>query len=290
MKKALVLGTLLLLVLISAHVTAQDIQQLFGNETDTKEFVDATFKSTRIINGHSIMNPPEGELIFIISHRFGALNGGLYELFGIDQSSIRFGFEYGITDRFAVGIGRSSFLKNYDGFLKYKLIRQSMGENSSPVSLSWFSSISMNTLRWDDPSRENLLSSRLSYAHQFLLARKFNNNLSIQLMPVWVHKNLVATEQDQNDVFAIGGGGRFKLTNRLSLNAEYYYLLPGKTADEFVNSLSLGVDIETGGHVFQLHLTNSLGMFEDAFITQTNEKWLKGGIHFGFNVTRVFSL
>jgi len=109
-------------------------------------------------------------------------------------------------------------------------------------------------------------------------------------MPSYVHKNLVATQQDQNDIFAIGAGGRYKLTNRLSVNAEYYYLLPGETADNSVNSLSLGVDIETGGHVFQLHLTNSLGMFEDAFITQTSENWLKGGIHFGFNVTRVFSL
>ncbi|MBL6964696.1 MAG: hypothetical protein ISR55_12810 [Bacteroidetes bacterium] len=278
------------LFLISIQLNAQDLLDLFDDDPETIEYVQSTFKSTRIINGQSIMNPPKGEMFFIISHRFGALNGGLYELFGIDQSSVRFGFEYGITDRIAISLGRSSYLKNYDGFIKYKLIRQSKGSKVIPFSLSWFSSISINSLKWEDPSLNNLFSSRLSYTHQFLLARKFSNKFSVQIMPSYIHNNLVETKLDQNDIFAIGAGGRFKITNRLSLNGEYFYLLPGKTADDYVNSLSVGVDIETGGHVFQLHLTNSLGMFENAFISQTNENWLDGGIHFGFNVVRVFSL
>ncbi|MBT3423295.1 MAG: hypothetical protein HN431_10865 [Bacteroidetes bacterium] len=290
MKKALIFNIVVLIGLVSFSLKAQNLEDIFEDDVESKEFIEATFKTTRVINGHSIMSPPKSELIFIISHRFGALNGGLYELFGIDQSSIRFGFEYGLTDRLSIGVGRSSYLKNYDAFIKYALIRQSKGEKSFPLSLSWFSSSSINSLKWEDPNRENLFSSRISYTHQLLIARKFSNDLSIQIMPSYVHKNLVATQQDQNDIFAIGAGGRYKLTNRLSVNAEYYYLLPGETADNSVNSLSLGVDIETGGHVFQLHLTNSLGMFEDAFITQTSENWLKGGIHFGFNVTRVFSL
>ena len=278
------------LFLISIQLNAQDLLDLFDDDPETIEYVQSTFKSTRIINGQSIMNPPKGEMFFIISHRFGALNGGLYELFGIDQSSVRFGFEYGITDRIAISLGRSSYLKNYDGFIKYKLIRQSKGSKVIPFSLSWFSSISINSLKWEDPSLNNLFSSRLSYTHQFLLARKFSNKFSVQIMPSYIHNNLVETKLDQNDIFAIGAGGRFKITNRLSLNGEYFYLLPGKTADDYVNSLSVGVDIETGGHVFQLHLTNSLGMFENAFISQTNENWLDGGIHFGFNVVRVLSL
>jgi hypothetical protein len=287
MQKYAFVFVLILTVYVSS---AQDLLDIFEEEEVRTELVEATFKSTRIINAQSVVNPPGQELLFIISHRFGAVNGGFYELFGIDQSSVRFGFEYGLSERLALGIGRSSYLKNYDAFVKYRILRQSKGEKAMPLSMSWFSSIAVNSLKWQYPQRENLFSSRLSYTHQLLIARKFSSRLSVQLLPTYVHKNLVPTSADENDVFALGAGGRLKLSNRVSLNAEYFYLLPGKTADDYVNSLSLGVDIETGGHVFQLHFTNSLGMFETAFVSQTNERWLDGGIHFGFNVTRVFSL
>lgn len=284
------LAFLALIFIFTIKSESQDLLNLLDEEQHPKEYVSATFKSTRVINGQSVMNPPKGELIFLISHRFGLLNGGPYEFFGLDQAFMRLGFEYGLTDRLAIGIGRSIYQKTYDGFLKYAILKQSTGSGSMPVSVSYFTSVSLNSLKWDNPDRENLFSSRLGYTHQVLIARKFSNDFSLQISPTLVHRNLVPTALDQNDVFAIGVGARYKLTQRLSLNIEYFYLLPGKTADDFYNSFSVGVDLETGGHVFQLHFTNSLGMFEKAFVTETTGDWLNGDIHFGFNISRVFSI
>ena len=157
-----------------------------------------------------------------------------------------------------------------------------------PVTLSYFGSMSIISLKWEEPERENYFSSRLQYSHQILVAKKFNRWLSLQLMPSMIHRNLVPTKEDENDVFSIGIGGRAKLTDRFAVTGEYYYLIPGKTADDFTNSLSFGVDIETGGHVFQLYLTNSLGLIEQQFIPMTTGKWSEGDIHLGFNISRTF--
>jgi hypothetical protein len=263
---------------------------LFNDSNNVTNYTYASFKTTRIVNGHSIENPSKGVLVFIISHHFGKLNDGAYEMFGLDRSTIRFGLEYGLSERLCLGAGRSTYQKNVDGFMKYKILRQSTGKNTMPVSLSYFSSISVNGLKWQYPERPNYFTSRLSYTHQLLLARKFSNSFSLQVMPTLVHRNLVQTIKEENDVFAVGIGGRLKLTKRMSINGEYFYVLPGYVADHYYNSLSFGLDIETGGHVFQLHFTNSQGMFEKAFITETNADWLDGGIHFGFNITRVFTI
>jgi len=159
-----------------------------------------------------------------------------------------------------------------------------------PLSVSYYGNTAVNTLKWEDPARENYFTSRLAFVNQILIARKLNERLSLQTMPVFVHKNLVPAIADQNDSYAIGVGGRYKLTKRVSVNAEYYYLMPGKTADDNENSLSLGFDIETGGHVFQLFLTNSQPLFERGFITETQGRWNKGEIYLGFNIIRTFSL
>ena len=148
----------------------------------------------------------------------------------------------------------------------------------------------LNSLRWADNTRKNYFSSRLSYVAQVLIARKFSNAFSLQLTPTMVHKNLVATREEQNDIFTIGAGGRLKVTQRTTLNAEYFYLLPGNTADNYRNCLSIGCDIETGGHVFQFRLTNAQPMFERGFITETTGEWGKGDIYFGFIINRVFTL
>ncbi|MFC2114668.1 DUF5777 family beta-barrel protein [Bacteroidota bacterium] len=269
---------------------SQDLMDMFGDDENTINYTIATFKSTRVVNGQSVMNTPGGELIFIIGHRFGQLNGGPYELFGLDQSFIRFGLEYGIADWLTIGFGRSSYQKLYDGFYKIRLLRQSTGSRTMPVSVNLFSNVSLNSLKWQDTERANYNSSRLNFTHQLLIARKFNNAISLQLSPTMIHRNMVPAIADQNDVFAIGGGGRFKLTQRMSINAEYFYMLPGKTADDYVNVLSLGIDLETGGHVFQFILSNSQGMVEQVFIPKTTGKWLDGGIHLGFNISRIFTL
>lgn len=267
-----------------------DLMDIFGDETPSTEFAYGTFKTTRVVLNHSIQNPAPGDLLFIISHHFGHINQGPYELFGLDQATIRFGLEYGLNERLSLGIGRGTYKKLFDGHLKYKILRQSTGQKQIPVSVSYFGSMGLNSLKWADETRTNYFSSRLSYVHQLLVARKFNNWLSLQLTPTLVHRNLVPLKADQNSVFAMGAGGRLKLSQRLTLNAEYFYLIPGKTADDFDNSFSLGLDIETGGHVFQLFFTNSNPISEHGFITETKGDWLNGDIYFGFNITRTFTL
>jgi hypothetical protein len=191
-----------------------------------------------------------------------------------------------------VGIGRGTYEKTFDGFAKFTILRQSSGARMMPVSVSALSSIAVTSVKWTDPGRNNYFSSRLSYVQQLLIARKISQSFSVQIAPTLVHRNLVATELDPNDLFAVGAGGRIKLTKRISLNAEYYYMInPGKDlSQKFYNPLSFGFDIETGGHVFQLIFTNSLAMIEKGFIGETTGNWGKGDIHFGFNISRVFTL
>jgi hypothetical protein len=278
---------------ISFYTVAQpeeDLLSLIGDSVVERDFTSATFKSTRVINLHSNEQAAAGEMDFRISHRFGFLNTGAYNLFGLDQALMRFGFEYGITDKLMVGIGRSNVNKAYDAFTKYKIIRQQTGKRNVPVSVSYFGSIVCNTIEWPDPTAPNFFTSRLFYTHQLLVARKFNEQLSLLIAPGLVHRNWVETFDEKNDVFNVGIGGRYRITKRFAINGEYVYNLPNQLAQQYVNSFSLGCDIETGGHVFQLHLTNSTSMTEPGFITESVGKWSKGGIHFGFNVSRIFNV
>jgi hypothetical protein len=261
-----------------------------GNDTEATRYATATFKTTRLISGHSSENVAKGVMDVKISHRFGTLNKGGYELFGLDNATMRMGVDYGITRYLMVGIGRSTYQKTYDAFFKLKLLRQSTGKRNMPISLSYVPTIALKTLKDDNPEQTNYFTSRLYYTHQLIIARKFSDNLSLQLMPTFVHHNLVRKANEPNDMLAIGIGGRQKLTKRISLNAEYYYLFPNNKLDGTTNSLSVGFDIETGGHVFQLHFTNSQGMNERTFISETTGKWEKGDILFGFNISRVFTI
>lgn len=289
MKKILLLCTGLLCSWQLA-LAQSDLEDLLNSEEEAQtELVKYAFKSTRIINGHSIENVSAGVLDFRILHRFGAVNGGVYELFGLDQANMRMSFDYGITDRLQIGVGRSNIGKEYDGLVKYKILRQSTGAVNMPLSLSWVSGVLVNSLRWANPDRENLFSSRLSYYHQVLVARKFNDKLSLQMSPTVVHRNLVATPTDRNDIFALGMGGRVKLNSRVAATVDYFLVLPGQLPNHR-NSLSVGFDIETGGHVFQLHFTNSRGLNEGQFITGQNGQWGNGDVHFGFNLSRVFTI
>lgn len=267
----------------------EDLLAMLG-EDETTELTFATFKANRIINLHSVENTSMGVLDVKISHRFGFLNGGIYELFGLDQASIRIGADYGITNRLMIGGGRSSFEKTYDGFVKYKLITQSKGKKVMPITAAIMASTAVKTLAFQDPNRENYFSSRMYYTYQILIGRKFSESFSLQLSPTVVHRNLVKTVAESNDVYALGIGGRIKLSNRISMNSEYIYVFPDQLAEAYQNSLSIGFDIETGGHVFQLHFTNSTSMIEKGFVTESNGVWADGGIHFGFNVSRVITV
>ncbi|TVQ12748.1 MAG: hypothetical protein EA361_10665 [Bacteroidetes bacterium] len=266
------------------------LEEEAASEGPEAEYVSTAFFSTRVINGQSVENPYPGDLIFIISHHFGSLNQGSYELFGIDNATIRMGFEYGVNDRLALSLGRSTWEKNFDGFFKYKLLRQQTGLREVPVTVSWFSGVYIKSERWAQPDRGYDFHHRMSYVHQVLVARKFSPGFSLQLTPAWVHKNLVPGADDPNDLFVLGAGGRMQLTPWVSFNAEYFYRFNPPQSFNTWNSFSIGFDFDTGGHVFQLHFTNSQPMFERAFLTETRGNWIDGDIYFGFNITRVFGL
>ncbi|MDX1913816.1 MAG: DUF5777 family beta-barrel protein [Saprospiraceae bacterium] len=287
----------LLLSPLAAFAQNDDLLSMLGDE-ETTDFTTATFKANRVVNGHSVENTAKGVLDTKFSHRFNPLRNGIYDVFGLDGASIRIGADYGVTDRFMIGFGRSSYEKTIDGFAKYKILRQSSGKKNMPVTLSYLIDAQIRTVKFSDIERDNKFSDRLFFTHQVLIGRKFNSRLSLQLMPTLVHRNLTTSPNDKNDVYVIGAAGRVKLTKRITLNAEYYYVPEGQLEADYANSLSVGFDIETGGHVFQLHFTNSPYMTHKAFITETTEDWffkngdgkMLSGIRFGFNISRVFTI
>jgi len=264
---------------------------LTKDEKPKIDYTTATFKTTRIIIGQSVENTPAGDLLFIITHHFGALNTGYENLFGLKQAAIRLGLEYGVNNRLGLGFGLNTYKNTWDGFLKYKILRQSKGARRMPLTLDILGGTSVYTTKWEVPDRKNYFASRINYTIQLLLARKFGERLSFQLTPTLVHKNLVVDVKDQNNIFSAGAGGRFKISKRVSVNAEYYYLIPNQIYSQTCySSFSAGVDIETGGHVFQIFLTNSMGENEETFIPETTGTWNKGAIFLGFNITRVFTV
>ncbi len=284
------LSALFLFQALRAQQDTTDLLSLLGEDEPALDYTIATFKSTRVINMQSVENVAPGHLDFRISHRFGTINSGASDLWGLDQAYMRLGFEYGVNERMMVGIGRSNVNKEIDGFIKYKILRQSSGQKNVPVTISWFSSAVVRTTPFVDPNRKNYFSSRLYYCHQLLVARKMNDALSLQIAPTLVHRNLVADSTLKNDVYALGMGGRYKITKRSSFNVEWVAVPGDQLEPIYKNSLSLGFDIETGGHVFQLHFTNSKPMNEKGFITETTGQWAEGDIQFGFNVSRIFSV
>ena len=277
---------------LSSTAIAQDFSDSLTLLVEEKKshFVISTFDGTRIINGQSIENPHKGTLQLLFSHRFGSLSTGIHTLYGLDQANIRIGFDYGISERLAAGIGRSSQKETYDSYLKFKLLRQSEGLRKMPVSLSLFASATAMTNIKNALDTVSDFSSRLTYVYQIILARKFSRKLSLQLSPTLIYRNQIQSVNDEYYVYSLGFSGRYKLTKRFSLTAEYFYVFSKYTAANYYNSASVGIDIETGGHVFQLHLTNSQGMIEQFFISKTTEDWLKKGIRLGFNISRNFTI
>lgn len=253
-----------------------------------KEYVSYAFKSSRVIMQHSIEMIPEGTLDFRILHRFAPLNLGLRELFGLDAASIRLGLDYGVKPWFTVGLGRSGFKKELDGFAKFRLLRQTRG-SGSPVTLMLASGFVVNTLKWPEGDRRGEFRARQAYYNQLTIGRKFSDAFTLQLSPLHVHRNIVENLGDDNELFSLGTGARLKLSKRVSLNVDYFYNFNGQGLANR-NPLSLGFDIETGGHVFQLHFSNATGMNERAFIAETTGDWGDGGIRFGFNISRSFTV
>ncbi len=281
---------LIFFVSLATTVVAQDdLLSLVNTKDDNqKEYVTNAFKSTRVINGHSMEFLGKGVLDFRILHRFGAVNTSFG---GFDQANMRFGFDYGLGKNLTVGFGRSNVAKEWDGFLKYRAIWQSKGgKHHSPVSVVLVTGSTLTTVPWADPSRKNYFSSRLAFYNEIILGRKFSERFSLQLSPTFVHTNLQPLSTMPNDVYALGIGTRFKISKRTAFVVDYHYVVKGLDKSVYKDPLSIGFDIETGGHVFQLHFSNSTGMNEKAFITNTTNSWGKGEIRFGFNLSRVFTV
>jgi len=280
------------LLLVCSRMMAQDssLMKMMDDavaESQKGQVVTGTFKATQIVNLPTVESPGKKSLQFMIMHRFGKLNGGAYELFGLDNASIRFALDYGITDRFSVGLGRSSVDKTFDGSLKYKLLQQK--EAGMPISVSLYGLITNYTQRYTDKPYLDA-RYRTAYTTQVLIAKKFSPAFSFEVVPSWIHYNLVPTPEDKSDLFAVSAGGRLKFTKRMSVNAEYNYLLRNQVVSTKVyDAISGGIDIETGGHVFQLVFTNAAGMVGPYYLAKTNGSWGKGDIYFGFNITRNFN-
>jgi len=276
----------------ATRVAAQDddLLKLVGEDKPKKEYVKYAFKSPRVINGHSMEFLAPGTMDFRILHRFGLLSQGADNFFGLDQASMRLGFDFGVRRNLMFGVGRSTFKKEIDGYIKFAPIMQSTGPGSFPFTVALVGGATLNTLPWADPTAKNYFSSRLAYYFQTILGRKFSEGISIQVSPTLVHNNLAPIQSQSNDIYAVGFGGRAKVSKRMAFTWDYFYVVNGIENGINYHPLSIGVDIETGGHVFQLHVSNAAGMNERAFITETVNDWSKGEIRFGFNLSRVFQL
>jgi len=268
---------------------------LAGLEQVDNSPVLATFKGTRLINLHTIEVPGRRTLDFRIAHRFGPFNGGWYDFYGLDGgASIRMGLEYSYDGRLEFGIGRTSVEKMADAFLKYRLLRQ-RPHGWKQVSVTLFSSAYYTMLRDPDQAINGFnkyarRSSRLSYAHQIIIGRKFSDRFSLQIAPTLVHMNQVERISDLNDAVVLTAATRFKVTKRSAITVEYGWRATGYTRTKYYDTLGIGYDIETGGHVFQMFLTNSVGLTEPQFLLRTNNKWSDAGIRLGFNISRVFTI
>lgn len=279
----------LLLISSFAVFSQEDLLTGLGADSATKQVVTSAFKSSRVINGHSMEFIGKGVLDFRILHRFGPVNQGIKEFFGLDQASMRMGFDYGLSKNITIGIGRTTLQKELDGFIKFRPLHQSTGPRASPVSIVLVAGMSVITQENDDPAKDVTFSSRVGYYYQAIIGRKFSQRFTLQLSPTVVHRNEVLSNDD-NDTYALGMGGRLKLSKRIAFMVDYFYVLNGLPREQNYNPLSLGFDIETGGHVFQIHFSNASGMNERAFITETFNDWGKGDIQFGFNLSRVFNI
>lgn len=272
------------------QLNAQDIDLFAEKDTiKVKDITTATFKSSRVVNGQSIENVGLGVMDFKILHRFGAINQGGYELFGLDQATMRMGLDYGLTNRLMFGVGRSTYQKQYDGFVKFKLLQQQTGLKVVPVGISLVSTMIYKSLR-PAPNAQYIeyVTDKFSFAHQLIIARKFNDYFSMQITPTIVHYNLVEKSSLPNDFKSVGISMRQRISKRVNITGEYFYRID--KLDGFYDPLTFGLDIETGGHVFQLHVTNATGMTERTFINETTGSWSNNDLRFGFNLVRAFTL
>lgn len=290
--------TLFSIIALPIALHAQDADSLlsqFGSNDSTGK-VNATFKSTRVVLSHSTETQKKYDLDLRIRHHFGDIGGsfgGSHTLFGLDGATDLFiGLDYGVTDRFTVGIGRSRQEELYDVFLKYKLLEQSQ-DKTRPVTITLVGQTGLMA-REENSNEFDKYSNRFSHMLQALVARKFSQTLSFQVMPTYLIRSQSLDELDNNNLFSLGFAGRLKLTKRLSFVADYQLVnsfgRPEEVTENLYNPLGVGFEIETGGHIFSLNFMNSEYILENNFIPNTRKSWTDGGVRFGFTISRNFTL
>jgi hypothetical protein len=288
---------LILIILFPILVYSQNnlLSEIDTIKTDTK--VESAFKSLKIVNLESTKLAGKGDLYLVVAHRFDYVNNGFDDFFGIDNANTQIKFVYGFKDWLTVHIARSGFEKTIDAGIKYRLMSQ---ENEGfPFTIVGFNSLAVNAEMKVENYPKLEFKNRLSYVSQLLISRKFTDKLSLQIAPTYFHENTLKDILDKNNTvikpnpqsneqYAIGIGGRYKFAKRWSLNMDYAAHLNRANQSIYTNPFSVGFDLETGGHVFQMHFTNSRAMNESGFLGQTTGSWSKGEIAFGFNLVRVF--
>jgi hypothetical protein len=287
-----ILSALALLFFATAVSAQEDLFDLLEEEQPQTQIVYATFKGTQLINAQTNETPGKGVLQYVIAHRFGSFTDDyLYNFLGLDNAQIRMQLDYGVNDRFNIGVGRSSVLKVADGFMKYKALQQRTGSNAFPFSLTWHSSINYRGARYTD-GIDHVLLDRFSYQHSAIFARKWNANLSTMIAPGIVHWNIIPSKQDPNTSLHTTFGGRYKLNKRLALTGEFSLMSNSTLSDgsTFTVPGGVGIDIETGGHVFQIHLSNTRAMSNPYWLSRNTFSALDGSLFLGFNISRVFTV
>ncbi|MGG5210822.1 DUF5777 family beta-barrel protein [Chryseobacterium sp. MIQD13] len=275
---------LFLSVLASGLASAQeDLLKDIDTLKTTSEISQPAFKALQIVTGQSTKLAAKKEWYIVVAHRFGDISTGFKNFFGLDDASTKLGVIYGVTDNVSVSFSRETNMKTFEGAVKYKIVKQT---DNFPADIVGYNVMALNT----DLDKDNYpylkFGDRLSYLTQALISRRFNDKFSLQLSPSYVHKNLYDPAIEDKNQFLTGLGGRYKISKRISINAEYFVNFDNHSF--YKNPLSLGMDIETGGHVFQLLFTNSQINSDIGYLTNAAGRWEKGQIFFGFNLYRVF--
>ena len=279
------LTTLFLLFSIILY-SQEDLLSEIDTDADTPVYASAIFKGLKVINFESTKLVAKGGFNFIVSLRFGTVKNGFKNLFGLDEAVTHLNFVYGISDHFNVSASRSSNQKIYEVATKFRLARQEEGK--MPFTLVGYSSVLANTALDTDNLPKLDFKHRLSYVAQLLISRKITNELSLIASPTFFHDNYVIDDTQKNSQYGLGLGGRYKLGSRWSVNMEYGMHLNRSSTSLYNNPFSIGVDLETGGHVFQLHFTNSQSMNTNGVFGTSTGDWGEGDVYFGFNLARSF--
>ena len=283
MKKSITTLFLLFTVLLFSQ---DDLLSEIDTATETPLYASAVFKGLKVINFESTKLVAKGGFNFIVSHRFGTVKNGFQNLFGLDEAVTHFNFVYGLSDHINISASRSSNQKIYEVATKFKLVSQQAGK--IPFTVVGYTSVLANTALDTDNLPKLEFKHRLSYIAQLLVSRKMNKNLSLILSPTFFHDNYLTDDFQENSQYGVGFGGRYKLGKRWSLNTEYGVHLNRSKNSLYNNPFSIGVDLETGGHVFQLLFTNSQSMNTNGVFGTSTGEWRESDVYFGFNLARSF--